>query len=325
MIFHKKTQAELDTEFLGAVYAHSFDKAHELLAKGADIFAKDAEDNTAFHKLAEHRRYYLDDNQSTDAFVCFLLKQGLDINAPNQKGQSCLHLSTGRDMTRILLNRGADSSVVDQSGRTPLHYMPGGYERAQVLVESGAKVYARDNAGRTPLHAAASAGEEYVAESILLKYQPSLIAMQDNEGKYPHDVAAEGLIGHHDLARKLRGIFDAYHPPKAQTNEKIKPAVPAMDDEWTLLKPAKVEHTEETSRYRLTEIFNFSARTYIQITHNLETKTDVPVTKSFDEFSDKTLLEEAYRELKRLGGQADEASIYGAVLPKPKSQSLAAH
>jgi hypothetical protein len=348
MNFGKKSQEALDAEFLQAVGDFKFEKAKSLLEKGATVLAQDDKGDTAFHKLAlgdagkkgsdcYRKTYYKQrvDYSIADSFVCFLLKRKLGIDTPNNEGQTALHLVTDHHMQEILLNRGADPKVADKAGWTPLFYIAyrgmkysWDEEGIRRLLKGGAQIDSRNSRGETVLHIAASRGRESTAEK-LLKLAPHLIAMQDKQGNYPHDSAVAGDVGHHDLARDLRQKFDVYTSAgKEQTSTSGKEMIPApqqavvRDDGWTLLNSDRIEHTEETSTYLLTEIFNFRTRIYTQIAHNLETQSDTPpATKCFDDFSDKSLLREAYNALSRLGGKADESSIEGSPLPgKPAAQ-----
>ena len=96
--------------------------------------------------------------------------------------------------------------------------------------------------------------------------------------------------------------------------------------EGTLNDPSQITHISDIPGYKLTEVFNFSARTCIKIVQNLETKSEGIETKNFDDFSDKASLQEAYVALIKLGGKADENAVFGAVLPgksgqKPRGQA----
>jgi len=59
-----------------------------------------------------------------------------------------------------LLKNGADISVVDLQGRTPLHFSAsnGQFETTKLLVERGADLLLRDKSGSMPVHLAAEAG-----------------------------------------------------------------------------------------------------------------------------------------------------------------------
>lgn len=342
MGFFNKTQAELDAAFLNAVTKHKFDKAKKLLEKGANVLAVDAELNAAFHKLAgcydAYRHEYaplgtLCNPAAVDEFVCFLLTRGVPINAANKQGQTCLHATLEDkedrkcDLLNIFLNRGADPNATDIQRRSPLHYIA--MNKAldsdtcvNALVKRGARVEAQDIFGSTPLALAAMFGREELVDKYL-ELDKSLIEIRDNGGKYPHDVAL-AEAGYHALAYTLREKFEGHIKYKeklaAAKKDEPKLAVPVSHDNWILLSQEKVAHVvrEEKIGQKITETFNFRARVYIYHTQNLATNAETNNVKSFDEFSDKTVFEDAFRELTRLGGKADANAIHGQFLTKRK-------
>jgi hypothetical protein len=307
MSFWKRTQAERDADFLAAVGAHKFAKAEKLVRKGANPLATDTEGNTAFHKMTS--AYYIK-SSSVEDFICFLLKQKLDINARNKQGHTCLHLVGISDHP----DEKYDSLGYEYTRCT-------GGEMLGYLMNRGARITDKDDAGRTVVHIAALSGlKEFI--DVCLKIHSSLIAVQDNEGRYPHDSAVAGVVPHHNLAALIKKKFDAYQAPAVEKKPIVTeaPVAKSADTDWILLKPDQVAHVsvEKTIGYKLTEIFNFSSRTYARITHNLETRADVSETRGFDDFSDKSAFAAARQELLRLGGQADESSVHGQVLDKKR-------
>jgi ankyrin repeat protein len=81
---------------------------------------------------------------------------GVDVNAKDlASGWTALHSCTDSTGSELLIARGADVSVADESGRTPLHMC--GQDTTPLLVEAKASVHAVDRFKRTPLHMAASA------------------------------------------------------------------------------------------------------------------------------------------------------------------------
>mmetsp|Transcript_21604 Transcript_21604/g.52005 ORF Transcript_21604/g.52005 Transcript_21604/m.52005 type:complete len:288 (-) Transcript_21604:1661-2524(-) len=90
-----------------------------------------------------------------------------------------------REVARVLLELGADISVVDKWGMTPLHVasLQGHDDVALVLLEHGAKISAQDNYGEMPLHSASTGGHEEAALVLLL--HGADVSATDNDGETP--------------------------------------------------------------------------------------------------------------------------------------------
>jgi ankyrin repeat protein len=189
---------------------------------------------------------------------------------------------------------------------------------AACLSTSSSQISDKDGSGRTVLHLAAANGDRDMAVACLSS-APSLIAVQDNEGKYPHQLVVAKSVKLEDFQQWLEKKLEKHQSPKVQ-EETAAPVADISDNNWILLKPNQVAYisVEKVIGYKLTEIFNFSARTYARITHNLETKADVSETRGFDEFPDKSAFAAARQELLRRGGQAEEGSVHGQVLDKKR-------
>lgn len=72
------------------------------------------------------------------------------------------------DLTRWLIEQGADIAAQDTYGETPLHSRAGHWQgRIGVLLDLGADVNARDSRGDTPLHKAARIGNVQTAGLLL--------------------------------------------------------------------------------------------------------------------------------------------------------------
>lgn len=86
-----------------------------------------------------------------------LVDKNCDINALNFDGRTALHVMVLRgrlECAIALLSRGAEISVADNEGNTPLHSaVKQSYVITQALVVFGADLNARNNAGHTPRHA----------------------------------------------------------------------------------------------------------------------------------------------------------------------------
>ncbi len=132
-----------------AVYIGDFAKVKSLIAKDADITAKDKRGRTAL--------FYVDDKQIAE----FLIAKGLDVNTKAEDGSTALHDATGhgyKDIVEILIAQGADVNAADKNGRTPL-YIAVSKDHIDIvrqLIANGANLNIKDKEGRTLLHSVRS-------------------------------------------------------------------------------------------------------------------------------------------------------------------------
>lgn len=126
----------------------------------------------------------------------------LHADATGHSGQrSALHLAASNDHIKIvefLHEHGADPSLPDRQGRTPLHASvekPGRYLCLQFLLNKNVNVHSTDDHGLTVWHLAASQGNAH-ALSILKESIPEnqmCPRLKDNEGKTPLHYAAQSF------------------------------------------------------------------------------------------------------------------------------------
>jgi uncharacterized protein len=155
-----------------------------------------------------------------------LLKMGVEINDRQEdgpfEGKTALHLAVGgdRQLLNLLIDAGADWSIPDSGGFTPLAQAAAFGDCAAILemVDAGANVnhwvvrasetdvhWAYQSSrlnlerGSTPLHAAAENGE-LAAVSLLIE-KGGYVRATDNMGRTPLHSAA--LWDHRDVAQKL--------------------------------------------------------------------------------------------------------------------------
>ena len=109
-------------------------------------------------------------NVDNDAAVASLLARGFDVNAPDDRGQTALHLAVRDDAPRVVALLLAQPQLrvdaVNASNETPLMLaaIKGRFEVAQRLLDHGAQV---NRAGWTPLHYAASGSEPRLVALLL--------------------------------------------------------------------------------------------------------------------------------------------------------------
>ncbi|NYZ74089.1 ankyrin repeat domain-containing protein [Candidatus Micrarchaeota archaeon] len=130
-------------------YSEYIETINLLIAKGADVNAKDDGGTTALMCAA----------QNGDAVVArLLIAKGADVNARNMYGMTPLmwaaYESHNKETVELLIAKGADVNATDYRGDTAL--MDAAYFRydtgiAEILIANGADVNAKDDDGTTVL------------------------------------------------------------------------------------------------------------------------------------------------------------------------------
>jgi hypothetical protein len=251
------------------------------------------------------------------------------------------------DIARMkeVLAQGVDPNYEDDFGRSFLWFAinRGNLAAVQALVEAGANVTTANNYNGTLLQVAARKGSVEIA-SYLLDKNPKLLELRDRDGNSALHTAAE--FGYPDLVAFLieKGLdanaknFNNRSPlsmaqknkhqevadllkPYAPARMKLVPALeaapvaetPALADEWRKLPGERIARVsvEEAIGYRITEIFNFSAREKTTLYRNLESSAETVETRTFDAIGDKAPIEQALEELRKRGGVSEPSSVTG--------------
>jgi ankyrin repeat protein len=118
-----------------------------LINNRADPLIKDPKGQTALHAVAVY------DQETTK----FLIDLGMDINAPDNEGNTALHKAAynGNEATvQILIDHGADMSLKNKQDETALSLAAGtsAIPIVRLLIDRGADLRTRDQEGRTALH-----------------------------------------------------------------------------------------------------------------------------------------------------------------------------
>jgi len=153
-------QQSLSEEMSAAIQALDKAKVEALLAKGADVNAKDSKGWMPLNLAAGFTNV---DGRSDIAEL--LIARGADVNAKNF-GETPLYRATNTTvntskLVELLISKGADLNARDVYGRTPLLATDNG-RVADLLIAKGADINAKDNDGNTLLLTAAGENTEIV-------------------------------------------------------------------------------------------------------------------------------------------------------------------
>ena len=136
-----------------------------LLARGADVNAKDSSGWTPLHHAAI--------GGYASIIAALTAEEETEVDLTDNFGVTPLYWAAGSghyDGVVALAEAGADVTLKSDSGETPLHWAARSDHRdiVVVLVAAGADVNATDNSGKTPLHNAVDMGHSSVARLLIL-------------------------------------------------------------------------------------------------------------------------------------------------------------
>jgi hypothetical protein len=156
----------------------------ELLEKGVAVDARDEEGRTPLRWATDFEQPYV---------LAPLIEAEANVNAKDEYGNTPLYETVFRHrekmitVVEILLAEGADVTVKNKDGRTPLHIaVRRSTTVVSMLLNKGADIHTRDNDGWTPLHDAASGGVVGAVELLLA--EGADVNAKDNKGRTPLDI-----------------------------------------------------------------------------------------------------------------------------------------
>jgi ankyrin repeat protein len=175
-------------------------QALDCIRHGAAINTFDRHGYAALH-------YAVKGKKSMAAMVELLLAAGADIDGrarqnhtdhPHEFTPLIIAVKNGRSAAvTLLLAKGADPTLADQDGATPLHYLalswnPEKMEKIiDLLLEAGADINARDRTGRTPLMMTAHNNRDQEKASAMLLAKGTDPNLTDNQGNtFLHQLVA---------------------------------------------------------------------------------------------------------------------------------------
>ena len=166
--------------------------------RGADVHATGEHGRTILHAVAGIPRA-MSPPDSTDPYCEFLVEQGLDPSAADDRGVQPVHLAANwanLPLIRFLVEHGARLHALDGEERNVLHWVAArprfvfaSCPCITYLCDAGLQLEARDTGGYTPLHVAAQWG---TPESLqcLLDLRSRVDAVGE-DGRTPLHLASE--------------------------------------------------------------------------------------------------------------------------------------
>ncbi len=196
------------------------------------------------------------------------------------------------DGVRELLKHGASASAPQGENNSLVYRVAyrGNLSLLTLLVDAGADVNAVCYDGSTGLHVAAKSGYGNIIRFLMERGAD--VNVRDRHMNTPADVAEKEYPR---LADLIRG--------KLEQQKLLEPTA----SEWSMTGAEEVARVsvKETIGYRMTEIFNFNAGLYTQISRNLETNAESQAVKALATLDEKVVTA-ARNALTELGGIVPE-------------------
>jgi ankyrin repeat protein len=192
-----------------AAREHYYDVVQELLKRGAVYDAQDVrfKANDWFKLIKEwmcHEKplkFSIEEVEKDPARLAIIK------NARDNCGRTPLHTNENYFRLKYLIERGADLTVQDHKGNTPLHAAVerGDIAVVKLILDQGANINARNKIDQVPLHIAVSNDHLNVVQLLLNKKAD--FSIPDRSGKIPLDLARE-KFAQNPGSENLRKIVD---------------------------------------------------------------------------------------------------------------------
>ncbi|CAK9810639.1 ANK2 [Anthophora quadrimaculata] len=176
---------------------HNFEaalKTLDLLARAGPVNAKDHQGRSALHILASSTIFDNNHRTEIESLIETLLAAGADPSLKNDRGETPLHecLECGALNTAFLLISHTPTGIMSRYGETPLHIASRKNYADMVakLLEHGEDPSVQDAGGNTPLHLASARGFHQTV-SLLVTSPLAQLEKLNTEGLTALQVAAE--------------------------------------------------------------------------------------------------------------------------------------
>eukprot|EP00531_Pseudo-nitzschia_arenysensis_P020379 CAMPEP_0116124778 /NCGR_PEP_ID=MMETSP0329-20121206/5460_1 /TAXON_ID=697910 /ORGANISM="Pseudo-nitzschia arenysensis, Strain B593" /LENGTH=1205 /DNA_ID=CAMNT_0003618777 /DNA_START=244 /DNA_END=3858 /DNA_ORIENTATION=- len=130
------------------------------------------------------------------------------------------------EIVRMLITSGADASIRDPEGNTPLHWAAraGDKATAQLLLVNHNPKDAKNERGETPLHWALRSGRVGISVASSLIENGARPSVWNIQFKRPIDVAADGFFDEPDPVMSIRALDEKKKKLKKEHRQKLKNA-----------------------------------------------------------------------------------------------------
>lgn len=200
-----------------AAFSGDMAEVEALIAKGADVNAKDENDRTPLSWAA-----YYDKREVVE----LLISKGADVNAKDNVGMTPLHEAIRRgkkEFALFLISKGADVNAKALWGKTPLHFAAseGHKDIIETLISKGADVYAKSEGGTTPLYFAEKSNSDPKVRQEIIALLQGQMTKQSNPRQILNSLL-EQFEGHSDNDELRKSIIEAalkLKPPPAIPQE----------------------------------------------------------------------------------------------------------
>jgi Ankyrin repeats (3 copies)/Carboxypeptidase regulatory-like domain/Ankyrin repeats (many copies) len=194
---------EYEQPLLKAVSNEDFDAVKDLIAKGANVNAKDKSygDSTALHVAVDYGNMEI---------AKYLLDMGAKINARDKERRTplmSLDYNATPELARMLLDHRAKVNAFDTEGNTALMFAANNEnaEILRVLIDAGARLNAQNKEGVTALMIAAE-NDYYDSVKVLLEAGAD-VSLRNKDGENALDLTDD---------EKIRDLLKSYNAKQSE-------------------------------------------------------------------------------------------------------------